>query len=131
MKINNLQLGKVEGFKTDFTKESPSATDLFESYFKLALKEIETKELAAKEVETRVNLAHDKISEALDVLQRFSKATPDFSSSQTIGDFLLTRAFEVDKLVSTLPESGLKSLLKELCVFLGVEAQKIKQGFYS
>jgi hypothetical protein len=38
---------------------------------------------------------------------------------------------EINKILETLPDSSLKNLLKDWTFFIGIEAQKIKQGFYS
>ena len=65
------------------------------------------------------------------MLENLPNLNINHSISETIGDFLLAQALEVNKLLEAIPDSSLKNFLKDWTFFIGVEAQKIKQGFYS
>ena len=110
---------------------SKRVKNLFEEYFKLALSEIETKELLQKTQKERFNLVYQKLEENSELLEKLMNKELDGASSETIGDFLLSQALEVNKILETLPESSFTNFLKDWIFFIGIEAQKIKQGFYS
>lgn len=118
----------------NFTTESITSKkgkNLFEEYLKISLSEIETKEILEKPQEERFNLIYNKLEQSFQLLENFINVELNEASSETVGDFLLAQALEINKLLDTFPESSLKNTLKESVFFLGVEAQKIKQGFYS
>jgi len=110
---------------------SKRVKNLFEEYFKSALSEIETKELLQKTQKEKFNLIYQKLEESSELLEKLVNKELDGASSETIGDFLLSQALEVNKILETLPESFLTHFLKDWIFFIGIEAQKIKQGFYS
>lgn len=121
-------------FPINFTTESvtlKSGKNLFEEYFKVALSEIEKKELLEKTQKERFNLVYQKLEKSFEVLENITNLELNEASSETIGDFILAQALEINKILETLPDSSLKNLLKDLVFFVGIEAQKIKQGFYS
>ncbi len=121
-------------FPVNFTSEAVSSqrpSGAFEEYFKIALSELEKKEILEKTQKERLNLIYQKLEESSSLLENLSNIDLNEASSQTIGDFLLAQALEMNKILETLPESSLKNLLKDWVFFVGVEAQKIKQGFYS
>jgi len=121
-------------FPINFTTESvtlKSGKNLFEEYFKIALSEIEKKELLEKTQKERFNLVYQKLEKSFEVLENITNLELNEASSETIGDFILAQALEINKILETLPDSSLKNLLKDLVFFVGIEAQKIKQGFYS
>uniref|UniRef100_A0A7V5XHT9 Uncharacterized protein n=1 Tax=Thermodesulfobacterium geofontis TaxID=1295609 RepID=A0A7V5XHT9_9BACT len=121
-------------FPINFTTESvtlKSGKNLFEEYFKIALSEIEKKELLEKTQKERFNLVYQKLEKSFEVLENITNLELNEASSETIGDFILAQALEINKILETLPDSFLKNLLKDLVFFVGIEAQKIKQGFYS
>ncbi|HEA84274.1 MAG TPA: hypothetical protein ENI03_03220 [Thermodesulfobacterium geofontis] len=121
-------------FPVNFTTESVTSKgekSLFEEYFKLALSEIEKKEFLEKTQKERFNLIYKKLEESFQLLEKIMSMELNEASSKTVGDFLLAQALEINRLLETFPESSLKNLLKEGTFFVGVEAQKIKQGFYS
>ncbi|MDF2953307.1 MAG: hypothetical protein OD816_000552 [Thermodesulfobacterium sp.] len=121
-------------FPVNFTTESVTSKgekSLFEEYFKLALSEIEKKEFLEKTQKERFNLIYKKLEESFQLLEKIMSMELNEASSKTLGDFLLAQALEINRLLETFPESSLKNLLKEGTFFVGVEAQKIKQGFYS
>lgn len=121
-------------FPINFTTESVVSKrkkSLFEEYFKVALSEIEKKEFLEKTQKERFNLVYQKLEESSKLLENIVNKDLDATSSETIGDFVLAQALEIDKILETLPESSLKNLLKDWAFFVGIEAQKIKQGFYS
>jgi hypothetical protein len=72
----------------------------------------------------------ERLEFSLDLLDKIAKTPLNFSSSQTLADFLLSQAFEMEKIAESLPEGALKNLFLESAIYLGVEGQKIKQGFY-
>ena len=110
---------------------SKRVKNLFEEYFKLALSEIEKKELLQKTQKERFNLVYQKLEESSELLEKLMNKELDGASSETIGDFLLSQALEVNKILETLPKSSFTNFLKDWVFFIGIEAQKIKQGFYS
>ncbi|MBO8143392.1 MAG: hypothetical protein H0Z16_02245 [Thermodesulfobacterium sp.] len=121
-------------FPVNFTTESVTSKgekSLFEEYFKLALSEIEKKEFLEKTQKERFNLIYKKLEKSFQLLEKIMSMELNEASSKTVGDFLLAQALEINRLLETFPESSLKNLLKEGTFFVGVEAQKIKQGFYS
>ncbi|MCD6547861.1 MAG: hypothetical protein J7K10_00125 [Thermodesulfobacterium sp.] len=121
-------------FPVNFTTESVTSKgekSLFEEYFKLALSEIEKKEFLEKTQKERFNLIYKKLEKSFQLLEKIMSMELNEASSKTLGDFLLAQALEINRLLETFPESSLKNLLKEGTFFVGVEAQKIKQGFYS
>jgi predicted Zn-dependent peptidase len=121
-------------FPIDFTTESVTSKrekNLFEEYFKIALSEIEKKELLEKTQKERINLVYQKLEKSFEILENITNLELNEASSETIGDFILAQALEINKILETLPDSSLKNLLKDWTFFIGIEAQKIKQGFYS
>ncbi len=110
---------------------SKSINNLFEKYLKLAISEIETKEILQKSERERIHLVYEKLEKGSQILEKVSQNKLDETSSETIGDFLLSQALEINKILKTFPESPLKELFNEWTFFIGVEAQKIKQGIYS
>ncbi|AEH23117.1 hypothetical protein TOPB45_1023 [Thermodesulfobacterium geofontis OPF15] len=121
-------------FPINFTTESitsKSGKNLFEEYLKVALSEIEKKELLGKTQKERINLVYQKLEKSFEILENITNLELNEASSETIGDFILAQALEINKILETLPDSSLKNLLKDWTFFIGIEAQKIKQGFYS
>ncbi|AIH03585.1 MULTISPECIES: hypothetical protein [Thermodesulfobacterium] len=129
MKIENKNLAffnftikpeKVEGGDSSFAE-----------YLKVALSELETQEFLQKTQEEKTQMAFNKIEQTLEILESMVNTSLSSSKAETIGDFLLSQAMEIDKIVSSLPESYTKKFIKDWAFLLGVEAQKIKKGFYS
>jgi len=121
-------------FPINFTTDSitsKSEKNLFEEYLKVALSEIEKKELLEKTQKERINLVYQKLEKSFEILENITNLELNEASSETIGDFILAQALEINKILETLPDSSLKNLLKDWTFFIGIEAQKIKQGFYS
>jgi len=129
MKINSKFIYPINFTTKSIT--SKRVKNLFEEYFKSALSEIETKELLQKTQKEKFNLIYQKLEESSELLEKLVNKELDGASSETIGDFLLSQALEVNKILETLPESFLTHFLKDWIFFIGIEAQKIKQGFYS
>ncbi|QER41720.1 hypothetical protein F1847_02755 [Thermodesulfobacterium sp. TA1] len=129
MKIENKHL-TVSNFtiKPEKTEERVKG---FEEHLKIALSELEKEEFIQKTQEEKTTLALNKLEETLAVLEHFINSPVSLSKAETVGDFLLSQALEIDKIVSSLPESFTKNFIKDWAFLLGVEAQKIKQGFYS
>lgn len=121
-------------FPINFTTESVTSKrekSIFEEYFKTALSELEAKELLERTQKERLNLISQKLEESFQLLEKVCNMELDEASSETVGNFLLAQALEMDKILETLPESSLKNLLKDWIFLVGIEAQKIKLGIYS
>lgn len=121
-------------FPINFTTESVISKrekNLFEEYLKIAISEIERKEILEKTQKERLNLVCQKLEESSQILENLNKLELNEAASKTLGDFLIAQALELDKILETIPDSSLKNLLKEWTFFIGIEAQKIRQGFYS
>jgi len=130
MKIDSKSLEQLNFIPQSQTINKPSS-NAFENYFKIALKELELQEFFQKSLNEKLNLIYQKLEESSRVLENLPNLNINHSISETIGDFLLAQALEVNKLLEALPDSSLKNFLKDWTFFIGVEAQKIKQGFYS
>ncbi|MCS7279332.1 MAG: hypothetical protein NZ530_04660 [Thermodesulfobacteriaceae bacterium] len=125
-------------FKTllegNFNTNIPSSkrvNSTFEEYLKIALAEIKEEKVSKENYWEKLGEILQKIEIGFQVLEASTIEGLSFSSSETLGDFLLSQALEIDKLLDNLPEEGSKNLFKELAFFIGIEAQKIKQGYYS
>ncbi len=129
MKVESKALNQLN-FSIDF-KSLNTSERVFEKYLKVALKELETKEFLEKSQKERFSAVYKKLEQGLKVLEDLSQKEVDGTTSETLGDFLLSQALEANKILETLPDTSLKNLLKEWAFFIGVEAQKIKQRFYS
>ncbi len=103
----------------------------FEEYFKTALKELDTREFQKRQEYERVKIIAQKLEDVYRILEKLEKKELDFSSSQTIGDFLMAKAFEVEKMSDYINDEPIRKIFKEWAFFIGIEAQKLKQGFYS
>jgi len=103
---------------------------VFEDYLKEAIKELESLENLKQTEGEKVKYLAERLEFSLDLLDKIAKTPLNFSSSQTLADFLLSQAFEMEKIAESLPEGALKNLFLESAIYLGVEGQKIKQGFY-
>jgi DNA repair ATPase RecN len=112
-------------------QKSKRVDSSFEEYFKLALKELDTREFEEKQEYERVKIIAQKLEDASKILEKITEKELDFSSSQTIGDYLMEKAFEIDKMSNYISDPPVKKLFKEWAFFLGIEAQKVKQHFYS
>jgi len=130
MKIDSKSLEQLNFIPQSQTINKPSS-NAFENYFKIALKELELQEFFQKSLNEKLNLIYQKLEESSRVLENLPNLNINHSISETIGDFLLAQALEVNKLLEAIPDSSLKDFLKDWTFFIGVEAQKIKQGFYS
>lgn len=129
MKIdNNVQIGIQFPTSDAFTRQTEA---LFESYLRKAILEIEQSEFLRKSERETLRFLTEQISASLDLLERISRTTIDSSSSSTIGDFLLTQALELEKIANSLPEGALKNLFKESALYIGIEAEKIRRGYYA
>ncbi|NPA40181.1 MAG: hypothetical protein GXO57_07045 [Thermodesulfobacteria bacterium] len=110
--------------------KSVSKDKLFESYFKHALEEIE-KNQSLNLTSSQSEVIYEKLNHGLKLLEKsfflISQKGIKFSEVSTISDYLISQAKEINELIKSLPESSLKKLFKEFCLFLGVEAQKLKQ----
>jgi len=108
-------------------KKDPKA---FEDYLKEAIKEIESLESLKQTEGEKIKYLTERLEFSLDLLDKVAKTPLNFATSQTLADFFLTQAFEMEKIAETLPDGALKNLFLESAIYLGVEGEKIKQGFY-
>ncbi len=130
MDIKNL----ISTSEVNFNTKSPSskgkrAENLFEDYLKIALKELENIENLKATEKQRINLILQKVENALSLMENINQL--DSSSSKTLGEYLLSQALEIEKLAEQISQKDLRKFYREYAVVIGVEAQKMLQGFYS
>lgn len=109
---------------------SKEGNKVFEDYLKNALLELERAEILQQAEREKIKFLAERLDFSLDLLDRVAKINLNTSTSATIGDFLLGQALEMEKIAESLPEGALKSLFKESALYLGIEAEKIRQGYY-
>ncbi len=129
MKIDPKILNQIN-FNIDSKSLNKNSEANFEDYLKVALEKLETQEFLQKSQEEKISYIYQKLEESSKILESLVEKGINYSTSETIGDYLLTQALEINKLLETLPESSLKNILKDWTFFIGVEAQKIREGFY-
>ena len=114
------------------TKEAiaKQGNKIFEDYLKSALRELESAEILKDTEKAKIKVLSDKLEFTLDLLERMAKTPVSESTASTVGDFLLTQAMEMEKIAETLPEGAIKNLFKESAFYIGIEAEKIRQGYY-
>ncbi len=128
MKLDPTSLLNINNTLTEIlVKKDPK---VFEDYLKEAIKELESLDTIKQTEAEKIKYLSERLDFSLDLLDRIAKTPLDFSSSQTLADYFLTQAYELEKLAHTLPEGALKNLFLESAIYLGVEGQKIRQGFY-
>lgn len=109
---------------------SKQGNKIFEDYLKSALLELEKAELVKEQEREKIKFLQDKLIFSLELMDKIAKIPINQATSQTIGDFLLREALEMEKIAETLPEGALKNLFKESALYLGIEAEKLRQGYY-
>ncbi|BAU23085.1 hypothetical protein THC_0693 [Caldimicrobium thiodismutans] len=109
---------------------SKQGNRVFEDYLKSALLELETSDLIKETEKEKIKFLSEKLDFSLDLLDRIAKIPLNSATSATVGDFLLAQAFEMEKVAESLPEGALKNLYKESALYIGIEAEKIRQGYY-
>ncbi|MCX7614087.1 MAG: hypothetical protein N2Z40_07735 [Caldimicrobium sp.] len=128
MKITPKDLPNFNFITTDsISKES---NIVFEEYFRNALLELEKSDFLKHTEKEKIKYLSEKLDFSLDLLDRVARLELNPSASVTVGDFLLSQAFEIDKVAESLPDGGLKSLFKESALYIGIEAEKIRKGYY-
>ena len=110
---------------------SKQGNKIFEDYLKSALLELEQAELLKEEEKEKIRFLHDKLTFSLELMDKIAKTPLNQATSSTVGDFLLSQALEMEKIAETLPEGALKNLFKESALYLGIEAEKLRQGYYN
>lgn len=120
---------------TEFNFITPDAISkqgnkVFEDYLKSALLELETSDLIKEAEKAKIKFLSEKLDFSLDLLDRIAKIPLNPATSSTVGDFLLAQALEMEKVAESLPEGALKNLYKESALYIGIEAEKIRQGYY-
>ncbi len=70
------------------------------------------------------------VEEMLPLLERLAQDPLSRSQAETLAGVLADRAQELEKLLKELPEGPLRETLSEAALFFGVEAEKLRKGFY-
>ncbi len=110
---------------------SKQGNKIFEDYLKSALLELEKAELLKEEEREKIKFLHDKLTFSLELMDKIAKTPINQATSSTVGDFLLAQALEMEKIAETLPEGALRNLFKESALYIGIEAEKLRQGYYN
>lgn len=109
---------------------SKQGNKIFEEYLKSALLELNNAEILKEEEKEKIRLLSEKVHFSLDLLDKVTKGPVSYSTASTLGDFLLTQALEMEKIAESLSEGALKNLFKESVLYIGLEAEKLRQGYY-
>ncbi|MFN3921786.1 MAG: hypothetical protein ACK4K4_05250 [Caldimicrobium sp.] len=109
---------------------SKQGNKIFEDYLKSALLELESAEILKETEKEKVKYLSERLDFSLNLLERLAKVPISNSTASTVGDFLITQALEMEKIAESLPEGALKNLFKESAFYIGIEAEKIRQGYY-
>ncbi|OAQ20398.1 hypothetical protein [Thermosulfurimonas dismutans] len=109
----------------DFTpgRKTGKVEKNFEVYFREALSR---NEASREDFSQAVAL----VEEMLPLLDRLSEDPISRSQAETLADILSERARQLDELLSHLPEGPLRRTLSEAAILFGVEAEKLRRGFY-
>ncbi|MEZ0344456.1 MAG: hypothetical protein ABWJ99_06625 [Caldimicrobium sp.] len=110
---------------------SKQGNKIFEDYLKSALLELEKAELLKEEEREKIKFLHDKLTFSLELMDKIAKTPINQATSSTVGDFLLAQALEMEKIAETLPEGALRNLFKESALYIGIEAEKLRKGYYN
>jgi len=129
MDIKQLPFVTNTDFNTKSVNLKSKKVKNFENYLEIALKEIENAESLNAIEKQKIHLINQKLEYSFSLMEKINQL--DNSSSQTIGEYLLSQALEIEKIANTISQEGLSNFYKNCAVFIGVEAQKILQGFYS
>ncbi len=109
----------------DFTpeKKTGKVEKGFESYLREALS-------ANKGSDPSLTQALDLVEEVLPLLERFAQDPSSRAQAETLADILEERARVLESLLREIPEGPLRQGLSEAAIFFGVEAEKLRRGFY-
>ena len=129
MNIKQLPFIIESDFNTKSINLKSKKVEKFENYLEIALKEIENVENLNAVEKQKIHLLNQKLEYTFSLMEKINQL--DNSSSQTIGEYLLSQALEIEEIANTISQEGLSNFYKNCAVFIGVEAQKILQGFYS
>jgi len=110
---------------------SKQGNKIFEDYLKSALLELERADLLKEAEKEKVRFLQEKLGFSLDLMDKIARTPLNLATSSTVGDFLLSQALEIEKIAETLPEGAIKNLFKESALYLGIEAEKLRQGYYA
>lgn len=110
---------------------SKQSRTIFEDYLRNALLELEKSEFLKKKEHETIRFISDQVLFSLDLMEKISRIPLKSSISATVGDFLLSQAFELEKIADSLPDGSVKNLLKESALYIGIEAEKIRKGYYN
>lgn len=113
-------------FNTIHSKINPS-DEKFEEVLKTALLELEnirtSSQISKKE---SLTLVLEKTEKVLETLTQALEEDLTISKAQTLGDWLLFQALELESLSENLPEGPQKEFLKTSAFLIGIEAQKLR-----
>lgn len=104
---------------------------IFEDYLKSALLELEQAELLKEEEKEKIKFLQEKAAFSFELMDKIAKIPINKATSFTVGDFLLAQALEMEKIAESLSEGALKNLFKEFALYIGIEAEKLRQGYYN
>ncbi len=109
----------------DFNPKAKSSQvkKTFESYLREALE-------ADTQKAQNLDLALNLVEEILPILEKLSGDPISRSQAETLADVLAERARQLEELLSGLPEGPLRQTLSEAALLFGVEAEKLRKGYY-
>ncbi|QJA06591.1 hypothetical protein FVE67_07185 [Thermosulfurimonas marina] len=70
------------------------------------------------------------VDEVFPLLERFAEDPLSRTQAETLAGLLEDRARELEALLSELPEGPVREAFSEAALFFGVEAEKLRKGFY-
>ncbi|MFN3504999.1 MAG: hypothetical protein ACK4Y7_02150 [Caldimicrobium sp.] len=125
-----IEFNKVNNYFITEEAISKQGNKIFEDYLKSALLELERADILKEAEREKVQYLSERLEFSLDLLDRIAKTPITQSTASTVGDFLLSQALEMEKIAETLPEGALKNLFIESAFYIGIEAEKLRQGYY-
>lgn len=128
MKVDKKYPDKIY-FNTLHSKINPS-DEKFEEVFKTALLELERIQTSSEtSLKERLTLALEKTEKILETLTQALEEDLTISRAQTLGDWLLFQALELEKISEALPEGPQKEFIRTSAFLIGIEAQKLRSRF--
>ncbi len=70
------------------------------------------------------------MEEVLPLIERFAEDPSSRTQAETLAGLLEERARQLEALLREIPEGPIHRTLSEAALFLGVEAEKLRRGFY-
>ncbi|MBX6422100.1 hypothetical protein [Thermosulfurimonas sp. F29] len=75
--------------------------------------------------------ALDLVEEVLPLIEKFAEDPVSRTRAETLADLLEERARELESLLREIPQGPLHRTISEAALFFGVEAEKLRRGFYT